>query len=180
MKLIKTSFVVVAFSGLMLTACGNERSSESSSSSSTAGTPSSPAWVLTSAPSEWREIGEAKQNAQQGEQIVLRGRIGGRVKPMTEGSPAFVMMDASIPSCADKEDDHCSIPWDYCCETPETIAANIATVIVVDESGNPVSSELTSAGLEPLDEVIVVGTVDARPNQSVLTIRATGIHRKKG
>jgi hypothetical protein len=70
------------------------------------------------------------------------------------------------------------MPWDYCCETPETITANSATIIVLDQDGNPTGSDLIAAGLEPLDEVIIVGTVDARPNQSVLTVRATGVHKR--
>jgi len=154
MNLLKPTVLALACSCIALTGCGNEQATETSTNDST--------------------------SRATDEQIVLRGRIGGRDNPITAGSPAFVMMDVSIPSCADKEDDHCSIPWDYCCETRETIAANIATVIVVDEDGNQVDSDLAFAGLEPLDEVVVVGTVDARPNASVLTIRATGIHKKQG
>lgn len=181
MKLLKPTVLALACSCIALSGCGNEQSDDSSSngsntSAATGSGSSSPAWILTSAPSEWREIGEAKKVAAEGEEIVLRGRIGGRANPMTEGSPVFIMMDAAIPSCADNEGDNCAKPWDYCCETKETIAANSATVIVVDGDGNPIDAGLD--GLEPLDEIIVVGTVDARPNDSVLTIKATGIHKK--
>lgn len=181
MKLFQPTILAVACSCIVLSGCGNDQTADNSSGNSSASATgntgaASPAWILTSVPSEWREIGEAKRVVAEGEEIVLRGRIGGRANPITEGSPVFIMMDAAIPSCADKEDDHCSIPWDYCCETKETIAANSATVIVVDADGNPIGSGLD--GLKPLDEVIVVGTVDVRPNESVLTIKATGIHKK--
>lgn len=181
MKLTNLTLIAMSCACLALTACGNEQTEETSQTgTSSTGASSEPAWLLASAPAEWREIADAKQDASQGDQIVLRGRIGGRDNPITAGSPAFVMMDVSIPSCADGEDDLCPKPWDYCCETRETIAANIATVIVVDENGNPIGSDLTAVGLEPLDEVVVVGTVEARPNPTVLTIRATGIHKKQG
>jgi hypothetical protein len=86
-------------------------------------------------------------------------------------------MDLAIPSCADNPDDSCPVPWDYCCETPETITANAATVQIVDADGQPISGDPTAHGLAPLDEIMVVGTVGPRPNESVLTIRATGIYR---
>ncbi|MFG0293498.1 MAG: hypothetical protein ACF8MJ_10160 [Phycisphaerales bacterium JB050] len=179
MNLIKPTLLALACSCIVLSGCGDENTEPASttpSSTSSGAASTEPSWILASAPNEWREIGDAKKNAAEGEQIVLRGRIGGRTNPITEGSPVFVMMDVSIPSCADGEDDHCAKPWDYCCESKATITANSATVIVVDEEGNPISAELS--GLEPLDEVIVVGTVDARPNQDVLTVKATGIHKK--
>lgn len=135
-------------------------------------------WLLGEAPAEYREVAEAKQSAEAGEEIVLRGRIGGRVAPISGESPAFIIMDVSIPSCA--EDGHCATPWDYCCETPDSITANSATIVVLDANGNPTDEDITAAGLAPLDEIIVVGTVKARPNQSVFEIHATGIHKRAG
>lgn len=172
----------IALASTLALAAGCDSSSSDSTSSSGQTTPATDgqvaqaSWLLSEAPAEYREVGEAKQNAQAGEAIVLRGRIGGRKAPITGESPAFIIMDASVPSCA--EDGHCAMPWDYCCETPETITANSATIVVLDASGNPTDEDLTAAGLEPLDEVIVVGTVKARPNKDVLEIHATGIHRR--
>ena len=137
-------------------------------------------WLLGEAPAEYREVAEAKQNAEAGEEIVLRGRIGGRLDPISGESPAFIIMDASVPSCADKDHDSCPTPWDYCCETPDSKAANSATIVVLDANGNPTDEDITAAGLAPLDEIIVVGTVKARPNQSVFEIHATGIHKRAG
>ena len=66
------------------------------------------------------------------------------------------------------------------CEPRASITANSATVQLVDADGNPITADLTAAGFAPLDEVIVVGTVAARPSPEVLTIRATAIHRVGG
>lgn len=149
--------------------------------SESASTPAKPAaWVLASMPEGARPVAAVKPSAKEGDTIVVRGRIGGRKDPMSADSPVFVIMDPEVPSCADMGEDHCATPWDYCCETPESLAANNATVQIVGADGAPVSGGLAAHGFKPLDEVIVVGTVGPRPSESVLTIRATGVHLVKG
>lgn len=137
-------------------------------------------WQLATAPADARTIAEIKPTAAEGDTVVIRGRIGGRSAPITTGAPVFVMMDTAIPSCAENPEDNCATPWDYCCEPRDIITANSATVQIVDEQGNPITADLAAAGFAPLDEVIVVGTVAARPSPEVLTIRATAIHRVGG
>ncbi|MFW5681973.1 MAG: hypothetical protein ACOC1G_03120, partial [Phycisphaeraceae bacterium] len=75
------------------------------------------------------------------------------------------------------EGDGCPAPWDYCCEAPETIRANAATVQLLDEDGNASDISATAAGLVPLDEVVIVGTVGPRPAADVLTVQASGVYR---
>lgn len=183
MNPLRTFTAIALTSSLVLVAGCDSSSTDTTSSngetsSSTQDQVTQTSWLLDEAPSEYREVAEAKQSVGEGDQVVLRGRIGGRVEPLSADSPAFIIMDAAIPSCADNEGDNCRMPWDYCCETPETIAANSATIIVLDENGNPTDEDLVAAGLEPLDEVIVVGTVQARPNGNVLTVHATGVHKR--
>ncbi len=139
-----------------------------------------PAFLLAEMPEGAVPVADAKKTAREGEQIVVRGRIGGRSDPMSAGQGLFVMMDPSVPSCADDPEDECKTPWDYCCETPETIMANAATVQVTGPDGKPLKTNLSAAGLSELDEVIVVGTVGARPSPEVLVVHATGIHRVGG
>ncbi len=88
-------------------------------------------------------------------------------------------MDPALPSCRERGDG-CRKPWDYCCETPETIAANSATVQLVDDGRDPRAIDLGTHGFEPLDEVVVVGTVGPRPNEAMLVINAEKIHRVTG
>ena len=136
-----------------------------------------PAWLLAQAPADAVGVAAVKAGAKEGDTVTIRGRIGGRADPMTPGSPIFVIMDPSIPSCRDNPEDRCATPWDYCCETPETKAANNATIQVVDASGAPITDSLEAAGFAPLDEVIAVGVVGPRPDPSVLVVRATALHR---
>ena len=161
---------------LTLAACKKTESAQSS-----APAPANTAFVLASMPEGAVDVGEAKKSVKEGDAVTIRGRIGGRAKPMSENVALFIMMDPAVPSCAEGDDDHCPVPWDYCCETPETIMANSATVQVMGDDGAvlPVSLE-KQAGLEPLDEVIVVGTVGPRPSDGALVIYANGLYKVGG
>ena len=137
-------------------------------------------WLAASAPAGAISVTEAKATAAEGDQIVITGTIGGRAAPITAHSPVFLIMDNALPSCADKANDHCPMPWDYCCETPESRTANAATIQIVGANTNTTGQAITvdpiSAGLKPLDIVTITGTVGPRPSPEVLTIKATQVH----
>ncbi len=134
-------------------------------------------WLLASMPAGSQHIHEAKPQAKAGDEVVVRGRIGGRKQPITAGSGTFTLMDLAVPSCSDNPEDNCSTPWDYCCEKPEDIMAASVTVTLVGEDGKPLSTDLAQQGLKPLDEVVVVGKVAERPNDAVMVIHAKGVHK---
>lgn len=159
----------------LLTACGSEGNEpQSQANASTA------PWLLESEPADAQSVSQVKATAKEGDHVVVRARIGGRAEPITEGSPVFTIMDLSIAHCGENPGDGCPTPWDYCCETPETIKTNAATVQVVDAEGQPVKTSLSAAGLQALDEVILVGSVGPRASEEVLTIAATGVYRSGG
>lgn len=175
-----TLFTAASCALTLMTVAGCSKS-EDTTAGDTSTTSTKAAWVLTGAPSgEAVSVAEAKASAAEGDAITIRARIGGRSKPITSDSPVFLVMDLEVPSCADMEEDHCATPWDYCCETQESITANSATIQIVGSDGSTIETDPIAAGLNALDEVIVVGTVGPRPNNDVLTIRATGIHRVGG
>jgi len=162
---------------LSLAGCGGE-SAGSGEATQTSGTDAAaPAWVLASAPAEPRGIAELKATAAEGDRVVLRGIIGGSAQPMSDESPVLRVVDTGLYNLCTAEDDHCSTPWDYCCADQAELASNAATVQVVNADGAPVRDSLREHGLGELDEVIVVGTVAPRPNETVLTVRATGVYR---
>lgn len=162
--------IVTVFVGAgLLAGAGACSTEDSSDAQERAG--ASPSWLLASEPAGGVSVVEAKATASEGAEIVLRARIGGRAAPITPGSPVFTVMDLGAMHCAENPEDACATPWDYCCLTPEAITASAATVQVVG------AEEGDLAGLAPLDEVVVVGTVGARPSPEVLTIIARGVHR---
>lgn len=165
---------------LMLTGCGESGSTGTGAESNTvtdAGGTTGPAWVLADAPEGEVSIVDAKGSVSEGDRVVLRGIIGGEAEPMSEGSAVFRVVDTGLYNRCTDEDDHCAKPWDYCCATKEDLVANSATVQVVDATGTPIAESASEFGFSPLDEVVVVGIVGPRPDDRVLTIRATGVHR---
>jgi hypothetical protein len=165
--------VLLAAPLLMLSACGESPDTKTTQSTDAP----TPAWVLASAPAQASDVATAKQSAEEGDQITLRGRIGGRKDPIADGSPVFTIVDLAIPHCKQLHGDRCPTPWDYCCEDPRTLTDNAATVQIVDAQGRPIDASPAAHGFAPLDEVIVVGSVAPRPDDRVLTVRATAVHR---
>ncbi len=131
-------------------------------------------WLLAEMPAAAIPVAEAKRTAREGDEVVVRGRIGGRREPMTAGSAVFVMIDPAVPHC---EIGTCKAPWDYCCETPESIATNSVTVKLVGDDGTLIPVDLREHAIKPLDEIVVVGIVGRRPNEGVFVILATGLYR---
>lgn len=164
---------------LLTTGCGESEPTESATAPTSAGS-TQHGWLLASAPEEATSVANAKELAQEGDVVAIRGRIGGSTAPLRSDSPIFVVVDMDLPHCGEMEEDHCPTPWDYCCETSESLAASSATVQLVNDAGEALDVNPIAAGLEALDEVIIVGTVAPRPNGEVLIIRATGVHRVGG
>lgn len=161
-----------ALACLALAACDKPAPSASSTPADTQ------AWLLTEAPADARTVAEIKPTAAEGDTVVLRARIGGRSEPITPGAGVFLVVDPGVPSCDQIPGDNCPTPWDYCCEPRERLSAGTATVQLVDADGSPITADLIAAGFAPLDEVIVTGTVGARPSPQVLTILARSIYRQ--
>lgn len=130
-------------------------------------------WKLAEMPEAAMSVTEAKAAVSEGDAIVLQGRVGGRMDPITPDSGLFLLMDTVVPSCAASDDDHCPTPWDYCCETPASKVANAATVQIRDAEGEPIA--FGGEDLSPLDVVTIVGTVAPRPNNETLVVHATGV-----
>lgn len=175
------SVALLATVGLIVTGCGDSSATTSTTSTSSGSTPSGTdaTWLLDKFEGEFTPVGQAKATAKEGDTVAIFGRIGGHVKPMEAGSPVFLIVDKSVPHCGELPDDHCPTPWDYCCEPRDSLMANSATVKLVDDEGNMLKTDPVAAGLNPLDEIIIVGTVGPRPNEKVLTINATGVHVKQ-
>lgn len=159
-------------SAALLASCGKAPADAASTEASPA------SWVLTSEPAGAVSVTHARAQAKEGDEVVIIGRIGGRRQALSAASSAFLIIDPALPSCADEPQDTCPTPWDYCCETPETIMGNSATVQIVGAGAGPIEADPIAAGLEPLDTVVVKGTVAARPNADVLTILASGIYKR--
>ncbi|MEI6233823.1 MAG: hypothetical protein WCT04_12265 [Planctomycetota bacterium] len=131
---------------------------------------------LKESPAKASEVGDLKKTAKEGDEVVLRGQIGGQVKDNINSSRAtFMVADMKLVPCNKIPGDTCKTPWDFCCVPVNEKAANIAIIQVVDAKGKLLKVPLKGAnGLDNLSVVVVKGKV-AKADATNLIINATGI-----
>lgn len=169
MILVKPDWKWVALLAVVLAGCGSIETGSSDGDSSADGSK----YLLSSEPAGAQNVKAILESAQDGDDIVVVGRVGGEENPWVDGLAAFSIADLSLTPCNEVEGDNCPMPWDYCCE-PE-LAANRTLVKVVDESGSVVASgakELLK--LEELQTVVVQGEASRDDNGNV-SVLATGV-----
>lgn len=129
-------------------------------------------FIATTEPAGAVPVGTARNSVEDKQDVTLVGRIGGSSEPFVDGLAAFTIVDPAIPHCS--ADEGCPTPWDYCC-TQDQVKDNIATVKVVDSSGNPVAEDARQLlGVRELSTVVVEGKA-TRDEQGNLTVAATRV-----
>lgn len=180
---IITCLAIAAFTA----SCGSKDKEESNTSGSgtktetTAGAGILGSLAAAVAPEGALGVVAARAAAKPGEAIVLRGKVGGKVKPISDTAAILVLADeTAITSCDLNPEDECTTPWDYCCEEPSTIAASTATIQVKGEDGKLLRSTLRGFGdLKELSFLVVSGIVDPASTPEALIVNADKIHVEK-
>jgi hypothetical protein len=150
-------------------ACGGDEAA--SSSPTTSGLPER--FLLPAVPAGAQDVGTVWKDAQAGEEVVVRGVVGGSAKPFVEGLAAFTLVDPALKSCVG-DGMGCKTPWDYCCIDPQTIAKSSVTV-EFREAGRPLAASPRGFhGLDHLKTVVVRGVAE-RDAQGNVTIVASGV-----
>jgi len=128
-------------------------------------------------PKDSQDIRESKTTAKVGDKITLNGRVGGRKEPFVKSRSMFILADRRLVACDEKADDHCKTPWDFCCDTPETIKANTVTIQIVGADKKPLKVSAENAGgLKTLSKVTVVGTVREITKNGAFVVDAEQIY----
>lgn len=154
---------------VFLSACGGESAPAAPASD----VPES--FYLASAPPSARPVGEIVAGAKDGDEVVITGRVGGAKKVFVDGFAAFTLIDAKVLPCGEGSMDECETPWDYCCDTPEMLAANGVSVELVAD-GQPLHARARGFhGLDHLKTVVVAGKVARDPAGNVRVL-ASGLH----
>jgi len=137
------------------------------------GAPAGGAYRLPAEPADVHEVIAAREQAVDGEPIVVVGRIGGSANPWVDEAAAFSIVDCSLLACSDREGDDCPVPWDYCCESDLPSATLL--VQVVDDEGRMVPTDARELlAVKELQTVVVQG-VARRDEANNLTVEATGV-----
>jgi len=167
---------------IMLSGC--DRQDAPASSGSDASSPAAAETVTlpdelfleTKPDAEPTPVTQVKASAKEGDEVVMRVVVGGRVEPFVSKRAIMTVVDAGMKNQCTLPSDPCETPWDYCCEAPSDLKANMATVEVVDGAGMPLKADLGGeTRLEPLSTITVVGKVGPRPDPEALVVTASGI-----
>lgn len=134
------------------------------------------AYLLTSEPTGVRQVTEIQAASKTGDQVILVGKIAGSEEPFVKDVAAFTLVDLAVPHCPPEEG--CPTPWDCCCHFDEAQAKQ-AMIQVVDDEGNPVSTDARKLlGVQGLSEVVVQGKVE-RDDKGNLTVLASKVFVRK-
>jgi hypothetical protein len=180
---ILISTIACLATAILFTACGDskEEAAPAKETETTATSSEFDAILSATAPEGALSVVDARAAAKPGEPIVLRGKVGGKMQPISASAAILVLADEkAITSCDHMPDDPCKTPWDYCCEVPSKIAASTATIQVKGDDGKLLRSTLRGAGdLKELSYLVISGTVDAASTADALIVNAEAIHVEK-
>lgn len=162
-------FAIIALLAVVSTGCGH-----SSSAAPTASKPQGQHYLLTAEPTGAVGVLQAKENAKDGEQLMLVGRIGGGQKPWIDGRAAFLLVDDGVaPTCSEE---HCE---EGCAECALALAEATTLVKFVDERGKVQPTDARDLlGVENFQTVVIRG-VAARDKAGNLSVVADGIYIRR-
>lgn len=135
-------------------------------------------YLLKAEPADATTVIDARKAAEDGDPVVLIGRIGGSANPWIDDRTAFTIVDESLKACSDIPGDKCPQPWDYCCETDKLPNAT-ALIKVVDDSGSLLRADAKQLwDVTELSTVVIEG-VAQRDDAGNLTVLANGLFIKQ-
>lgn len=169
-------FTLVTLVGLILIGCGDSGNGKPSTNSP-ASTDSLPAGLFVTSKIEGAtSVNELKKGAKEGDEVIIRGVVGGAVDPFVANRAVVSLIDYTVVSCKDNGES-CPTPWDYCCTPQEELTKARATIQVNGSDGQPLKVAMNAGQkIKPYDVIIVRGKVGPRPATEVLTIYAAAIH----
>jgi hypothetical protein len=127
-------------------------------------------------PGDVSDLKAVRDSAAKGDTVTFLARVGGRVRPFIKTQAIFVVTDPKLESCEMMHmQNPCKVPWDYCCEDPDALKVNVATVRFLDE-GKPIRTSAKGAGgLEEAQFVVVSGTVNDINDEGLFVVDATQV-----
>lgn len=169
-------FAFFTLVSLILIGCSDGGNGKSSSNAP-ASTDNLPADLFVTAKIDGaKSVSEIKKDAKEGDQVIIRGVVGGAVDPFVANRAMVSVIDYAVVSCKDNGEE-CPTPWDYCCTPQDELTKGRATIQVAGKDGSPLKVAI-SAGqkIKPYDVIIVRGKVGPRPSPEVLVVTADAIH----
>lgn len=131
-------------------------------------------FVLSEEPAEAKAVSEVREEAKNGDEIVIVGRIGGDRDPWVRDRASFLIVDQKLIPCNERKGDNCPTPWDYCCDS-DVLAKSKATIKFVDDAGKTLANDARQLfNVKELQTVVVKGQAK-RDEAGNLTVLASGL-----
>ncbi len=172
-----TLTTLIAFAALPMLSCNSKEGEDASSNKSKAVSPTLIAVIDAKVEAEASDIHIIRKTAKPGDTITVTGWIMGNMSPFVEGRAAFMLGDPKVvTACNVRPDDHCSTPWDVCCDDPADIKRATATIQIVDADGRVLKEGIEGVeGIEKLSKLLVTGIVAEGSSEDSLVINASAI-----
>ena len=175
------SLEAVAFAIVLLTGiggCGQQTVQATGNSTHTPDIDTSK-YILSEEPDGAIGVMIAREDAQDQDDIVLVGRIGGRKDPWIAGRAAFMVIDAAMTVvAAGEESGEGQVCMDDCCAA---LRADCTTLVkVVDDQGKPLAIDARELlGAKINDMVVVKGNVQRDEDEGTFTVTASGVYVRR-
>jgi hypothetical protein len=123
-------------------------------------------------------IPQARKMLNPGDEVLLEGLVMGVLNPFVDGRAVFVLGDeGTITPCDAMAEDHCSTPWDACCDPKEVRAAGTATIQVLGDDGKVLGHGLKGVGgLKESSRVTVRGIVAPISSAAAFVVNAKAVY----
>lgn len=173
---MKKSLACVSLICLFIAACSGNPDDDTTDSNTSKPSAEGAKYLLSSEPADATEVIKVREDAADGDAVVIVGRIGGSSNPFNEEESFFSIVDTSLKACSDIPGDNCPQPWDYCCED---VTNGTALIMVVNDKGDLLKTNAKELlGVKELSTVVVTGTAE-RDEAGNLTVLAQGIFVRK-
>ncbi len=144
--------------------------------SSTAETaiPENSQFTLASEPPGACDVMDFRDEAKDGQRVIVLGRVGGGVKPWIDGRAAFLLVDERVSASCDE--DQCEAD---CVQCAQQLAAATTLVKFVDEQGKVLPVDARALlGLKEQQTVVIRG-IASRDKAGNVSIAADGIYVRR-
>ena len=175
MKKSILSLSVAVLGAVLASGCGDSNgSSNQPAVSQNQHSHAAKGFVLAAEPGGATGVIDLRKEAQDGDEVVVIGRIAGSKEPIIKGRAAFTIVDLSLEACEDDQ------PWVMCCTPKEDLLPAMVMVKFVDDKGNTLAQDARQLlGVKEWQTVIVKGEAIRDVDGNLTSVIAEGIFIKQ-
>lgn len=172
---MKYTLTLLPAIALALSSCSEKPSETTSTQTETQGATTLQSFLVSKAPENPVTINKVRGTAKAGDTVTITGKILGANSVLVDNRAIMILGDPNfLTSCDLGHDDHCSTPWDVCCDDVDNINANIVTVQAVDAEGRPLKQGFRGlGGISELSHITLSGTVAEGSNDKNMLVNAS-------